>query len=98
MKVETAVIQNGEFRKMLHLMTDNYEEKLAAIVYLHNAVASLEEEAEEAALVALQQAAQEGTALSLSFLEMVRPLMDEEEFAEKMRQKGRAIADLMKSQ
>jgi len=91
-------IKDDQLRNVFQEFCENYRSKLDAMTALQNTVARGDEAGEEQAKVVLAEASARGTELATSFLERLRPYVDEKELADVLRKRGKEIGDLMKPQ
>lgn len=96
MNALTLMIQDAGIRNTFKEFVENYRAKLSGVTDLHYAVASGDATAEEQASQAISKAASKGNQLAQSFLQKLRPYIDNKVLIYELQKRGRNIDELMK--
>lgn len=95
MSASVLSFQSSELRRFYQPITANYKRKLDAITALRFAVASGNADAELAAQVELQEAAQEGKKLAVQLIDAARDHVDPEFLDKALQESAQAAADAL---
>jgi hypothetical protein len=96
MNALTLMLQDAGIRNIFEEFVDNYKAKLIAVTDLHFAVAHGDPTAEKQASQAISKAASKGNQLAQSFLQKLRPHIDNKTLIYELQKRGRSIDELMK--
>ncbi|MDD1416354.1 hypothetical protein MEN41_17560 [Dolichospermum sp. ST_con] len=96
MNALTLMIQDAGIRNTFKEFVENYRAKLSGVTDLHYAVASGDATAEEQASQAISKASSKGNQLAQSFLQKLRPYIDNKVLIYELQKRGRNIDELMK--
>lgn len=99
-RIEMATIvvgmQDPGIKSSFDEMANNYRDKLDCLVALQNAVARGDRKAEESAMTSLSEAATQGQQLAKTWLDRLRPHVDQQKLIETLNIQGKKTAELLR--